>query len=77
MYSCNEITALLSQGADIKLNFFEDAAVKLHLFTCASCRSYQIQSETVRKSTRRFSDHAPKRWVKDISPSQKHHNKQR
>ncbi|MGZ8907921.1 MAG: zf-HC2 domain-containing protein [Methylobacter sp.] len=56
MRSCRDISVLVSQGLDKKLNLRERVSVSLHVMMCTRCRNFQTQSEFIRKAARRYSD---------------------
>ncbi len=61
MRSCRDITALVSQGLDRKLNLSERLAINLHLMMCSRCRSFQRQTQFIRKAAQRYTEHLQNR----------------
>ena len=64
MRNCREITALVSQGLDKKLNRRERFAVWLHISMCSSCRNFQKQTLFIRKAAGHYTDHLKSRLGK-------------
>ncbi len=56
MRSCRDISALVSQGLDKKLNLPERFAVCLHMMICSGCRNFQTQTRFIRKAARHYTD---------------------
>ena len=54
MRSCKEITKLISLSHERELTFFERTELKFHLFICKSCREFNKNLETLRKTFKEF-----------------------
>lgn len=64
MRSCRDISALVSQGLDRKLDFGERFAVRLHLMVCSRCRNFQRQARFMRKAAHCYTESLQKRLGK-------------
>ena len=56
MRTCREISALISQGLDKKLNFADRLAIYLHLLICSPCRNFQKHARFIRKAAQAYAD---------------------
>lgn len=54
MKSCREVHRLVIEAQDRKLGFTERLSVRVHLFLCATCRSFDAQMDLLRQALRRF-----------------------
>ncbi|OAI04356.1 zf-HC2 domain-containing protein [Methylomonas methanica] len=56
MRSCRDITALVSQGLDMKLSLGERLAIGVHVMMCSRCRNFQSQTQFIRKAAHRYTE---------------------
>lgn len=56
MRSCREISVLLSQAQERRLDFAERLALRLHLLLCDGCRNFRRQLAFIRTAVRRYRD---------------------
>jgi hypothetical protein len=54
MLSCKEVTQLLSQAQERKLEFGERMQLTLHLAMCKGCKNYRTQMDFLRTACRRM-----------------------
>lgn len=52
--SCREVTRLLLQGEDRRLNLGERLAVRVHMAVCATCPRFERQVQLMREAARRW-----------------------
>jgi len=72
MLNCKKTSELASRALDSKLSFWENAALKTHLFLCRKCENFRQQLIFLRKASRhaqsshdfRLSDEAKQRITK-------------
>lgn len=64
MRSCRDISALVSQGLDKKLNYRERFSVWLHVMICTRCRNFQSQAQFIRKAAHHYTDNLQNRFDK-------------
>lgn len=60
MLSCKQVTELVSQGLDRRLDFGERLAVRVHLAICGGCSNFSRQVEFLRRAVQRLG-HEPDR----------------
>ena len=56
MINCKEVTKLLSQAQDRKLNLAEKITLKIHTSMCAGCRNFGIQMKQLKVFSSHFID---------------------
>lgn len=54
MLPCKEVTRLVSQGLDRKLDLGERIALRLHFVICTGCRNFNRQMEFLRRAVHRL-----------------------
>ena len=47
MYSCKKATEMVEKKSVVGLSFSESLKLKLHMFICKACKTYQKQSELI------------------------------
>jgi len=60
MLSCKEVTELVSQRLDRRLDFGERLAVRVHFAICSGCSNFARQVEFLRRAVRHLG-HEPDR----------------
>lgn len=54
MLNCREVTHLLSEAQDRKLDLIERLPLKVHLVMCQGCRNFDKQLHLLRAATRSY-----------------------
>ena len=54
MLSCKEITHLLSESQDRKLNLSEKFHLQMHLAMCKGCKNFKNQMNFLRAACKRY-----------------------
>ncbi len=57
MFSCKEVSMLVSAALDRKLTRAERFKVRVHLLFCRACGNFSEQMEILRAATQRLSSH--------------------
>ena len=56
MLSCKEVTRLMSQGQDRRLQLGERVALRLHFAICQGCRNVNAQLQFLRTAMKKLSE---------------------
>ena len=56
MFSCKEVSVLVSAALDRRLTYWERLKVRLHLFICKACANFSKQMTVLRAATRRLAE---------------------
>jgi hypothetical protein len=56
MFSCKNVTQMLSESLDRKLPFYQRIGMRVHLIMCKLCSRYKEQLLFLRKTAHLFSD---------------------
>ena len=54
MLSCKEVTHLLSEAQDRKLNLSEKMHLEMHLAMCRGCKNFREQLSFLREACKRY-----------------------
>lgn len=54
MLSCKEVSHLLSESQDRKLNLSEKMQLEMHLAICGGCRNFKEQMNFLRQACQRY-----------------------
>jgi len=54
MLTCKEVSMLVSQSLDRRLNLLEWAGLRVHLLLCDGCRRFRQQMAFIRRACRHF-----------------------
>lgn len=54
MLSCKEVTHLLSEAQDRKLNLSEKMHLEMHLAMCKGCKNFREQMSFLREACKRY-----------------------
>ena len=54
MFSCKEVTHLVSQGLDRKLGFGQRVALRVHFAICEGCTNFSRQVDFLRRAVARL-----------------------
>jgi Putative zinc-finger len=54
MLNCKQAAALMSQGMDRKLGFWQRMSLRFHLMMCSGCRNFNRQLKFLREGLRKF-----------------------
>lgn len=57
MFSCKEVTVLVSAAQDRKLSRMERFKIRLHLLFCTGCMNFNRQMATLSKAAHRLAGH--------------------
>jgi len=55
MPSCKEVTRLVSEGLDRRLDFGERVALRVHFMMCKGCRNFEDQMQRLRQAIQELS----------------------
>lgn len=61
MYSCRQITQLVSDGMDRKLSLSERLQIRVHFLVCGACVNFEKQVQAIRGFSRAMLQHLPER----------------
>jgi Putative zinc-finger len=56
MLPCKEVTRLVSQGLDRKLDFGERVALRVHFAICEGCSNFDRQMKLLREAVRQLGE---------------------
>ncbi len=71
MPSCQDITALISQGMDTVLPLRNRLSIRLHVAMCSLCRRYERQLRLLREGARHYADAEQNQVGPCLSPEAK------